>query len=145
MPNPKVKPIEDAKANIEAAASVVGGKYARGIDTGKPWKANAESDAAESLYAAATQEAIAARRRQRAISQLSEEDWKGPARQKGAQNIGPAMRMSKDKWAKNTQPYLQAIASVNMAERTTDAMSNIDGRLKPIVQALIDKKKELKG
>jgi hypothetical protein len=145
MPSPKVKPLTDAQKNIEDAAGTVGARYTRGIDTGKEWKGNAGSDAAETLYGQATAEAISAKRRQRAIMSRNEDDWKTPAKGKGARNIGPAMRDASGKWVKNWGPYGQALSSVNMAEKTTDAMANIDGRLKPIVEALVAKKKELKG
>ena len=145
MPTPKVKPIEDAKANIESAAATIGPKYTRGVQTGKPWKENAASSAAESLYNQRMQEVLANQLRQKGIERVTEEDWRTPALNKGAQLIGPAFRLSKDKWARNTAPYLSVIANTQIAERTTDPMANIDGRLKPIVQALVDKKKEIRG
>ena len=145
MPLPKVKPIEDAKANIEAAAGSIGAKYTRGLDTGKPWKSNAESDQAENLFAAKMQEVIAGKSRQKGISSVTEEDWKGAAKSKGAAVIGSNFRAAKDKWARNTQPYLNVIASTNLAEKTTDGVQNVQGRVVPIVAALIAKKKELKG
>lgn len=145
MPNVKVKPIADGIANIELAASTVGSKYSKGIDTGRAWQPAAGSESAESLYAVKTQEAIASKRRQKVIQSRSEEDWRGPSKAKGATNIGPAMRLAKDKWGKAFQPYKTALEGVNIAERGADAMQNIDGRLKPIVQAMIDTKKSIKG
>jgi hypothetical protein len=91
------------------------------------------------------QEVLASKSRQRGVSAVSEEDWRVPAKTIGGQSIGQKFRLSKDKWAKKTQPYLDVIANTEIADKTTDFNANIDGRLKPIVAALKAKKKELKG
>jgi len=145
IPTPKVKSLEVAKANIEAAAATVGQKYARGIQDGRSWKEGAGSEAAERLYNERMQEVLARQLRKKGVERANEEDWKQPALNKGAQLIGAAMRMSKEKWAKNFAPYADAIANTQIAERSSDPMANIDGRLKPIVAALVAKKKQIKG
>ena len=109
------------------------------------WKEKATSSEAEELWRAKLQEAIAAERRKKALEMVSEEEWKKMAKTKGANRIGVGMRAAVDKHAKRYAPYAEALKAVDLPPRTIDPMANIDNRLKPIVEALVAKKKELKG
>jgi len=140
MPKPKVKPQTDMLANIDAAAGTIGTKYSRGIDTGKPWQVNAGSEASETLFNTKMQGVLADKRRQKGVMSVSEEDWKRPAKERGSVSIGQNFRAAKQKWLTKTQPYLDVIANTEIADRTDSVDANIDGRLKPIANALHQKK-----
>jgi hypothetical protein len=145
MVKPKMKALDLAEKNYTGAASSVPQKYKDGINAGKSWKDNAQSAGAEQRYQDAMTRVIQNRSRVRGLEQVTESDWKSAALDKGAAQIGTAMQKSGTKWHKKYQPYHDTVANVDMAEKTSDAMANIDGRLKPIVQAQIEKKRELKG
>ena len=127
MPYAKVKPIEDAKANIDAAAASMGDKYKRGISTGKSWKSNAASESSERLFNEKMQEVLASKSRQKGIESVTEDDWKRPAMNQGANSIGTNFRNAKEKWATKTKPYLDVIASTELPERTADGVQNVRG------------------
>ena len=139
----KVKSSSTIKQNYRQGAQVAGPRYKEGVASSKPWKEAAL--ASEDLYAQKMQESLAARRRERAISNLNESDWKDPAMAKGARNIGPAMTDAVDKQARNFEPFRQALESVQLPARTADPLTNVQQRVLPIVEALVNKKKELKG
>lgn len=141
----KVKPLETVKANYRAGATVAPARYKAAIEKVTGFISAASSDDAEALYAARIQEAISAKRRAKALSKLSDADWKTPALTKGAARIGPGMTAAVEKHAANWSPYRAALEAVVLPARTADPMANIDARVKPIVEALVSKKKELKG
>jgi len=141
----KVKSLEEIKTRYSEAASIVPSRYKRGIESTTGWKERATSDEAEDLWAAKLSEAIAAKRRKKALEGVDEGEWKRRASEIGATVIGTKMAKSVDKFAKAFAPYREALAAVDLPPRTADAMANIDNRLKKVVEALISKKKELKG
>jgi len=138
----KVKDINAAKKNFEDAASLVPERYKQGVSSAD-WKEAAMSDAAESLYAQKLQEAIQKKKRQKGIAKVSNEEWRSNAVNKGAAKIGTAMRLASNKWATAIAPYFEALRNLSLPEKTADPMANIDNRLKRVVEALVNKKKEL--
>lgn len=99
----------------------------------------------EALYAAKMQEVIATQARAKGLEKTSDEDWKKGVREKGAARIGPGMTASADKRARNYEPYRSALEGMTLADKTTDPMANIDNRLKPVVNKLVETKKSIMG
>ncbi|OYT52523.1 MAG: hypothetical protein B6U76_09735 [Desulfurococcales archaeon ex4484_217_2] len=142
----KIKPLEEISKRYEESASIVPERYKRGIQAVTGWKDAATSDKAEELYAAKLSEAISAKRRQKALQLVDENTWKKNAIELGGARIGDGMRRKGvEKHKKNYAPYREALAALELPEKTADPMANIDNRLKAVVRTLIEKKKELKG
>jgi len=141
----KVKPLEEIKARYKEAAGVIPARYRRAIRRVVGWKERATSDDAEALYGARLTEAIAAKRRQKALLRVDEADWKRRAEEIGGAIIGTKVAKSVDKHAEGFSPYREALEAVELPPKEVDPMVNIDNRLKAVVSALVEKKKELKG
>lgn len=131
-----MKPLAEARANFEAAATVVPTRYKTGVQRAD-WHGPASSDQAESNYAAGVQQAVSDHRRQRRIQAMSNQDWQAGAVNKGATIIGERMRAAAGKYEKNFAPIYQEVerAVHSLPQRTIDPLTNIDQRLKPIVTA----------
>jgi len=139
----KVKPIEHAKANYRPGASVAPSKYREGVS--RATGVIAAAIEAEELWKAKMSEAIAEGRRAKGLSKVSDEEWRKMALEKGAARIGPGMTAAVDKWAARWNPFRSALEAVSLPPRGPDPIANIDARVKPIVEALVAKKKELLG
>ncbi|RDD52901.1 MAG: hypothetical protein BA066_07225 [Candidatus Korarchaeota archaeon NZ13-K] len=141
----EVPPLDEAKSNLEGAVSVIPDRYKKAVQRAK-WKDKAASDAAEKNYSDGVTAAAAEKRRQKKIAKLDEEkDWRKPATEVGATRIGPGLRAKLDKWKENVRPYFETLASLELPDRTADPITNVDNRVKAVVKALVDKKKELLG
>ncbi|KKL64269.1 hypothetical protein LCGC14_2166720 [marine sediment metagenome] len=141
----KIKSQAEIDANYRAGIGRAPENYKKGIQGTNDWQEKASSESAEANYAAGVQEAAATKRRQKAVSNVSNEEWKQAAADKGASRIGPGMQAGAGKRTQNFEPYRSAIEGVALPDRTTDPISNVDNRVKPIVQALVDTKKAIKG
>jgi len=130
----ETKSLEQTRKRWEAAHGRVPGAYKEGIQAAKDWQGPAI--AAEELWAAKVAEAAAAKRRARRIAEVTNEQWKTAAAEKGSARIGPGMAAAKEKYAKGMAAVLETIRNVSLPPRTTDPMANIDNRVKPIVAAL---------
>lgn len=119
--------------------------YKAGILATTDWADKASSDAAENLWGEAIEEARAARRRQKAIQAVSNEEWKSKAGDLGAKRIGTGMTANADKRTRNYEPYRETIAGITLPDRTASGRENVMNRVIPIVEALEDKKKTIKG
>ena len=98
--------------------------------------------AAQGLYEARVQESIANKSRVKGLQKTSTAEWKAQASSKGAARIGPGMTAALPKFQRGIGDVLATIQSTTIAERTADPMANIDGRVKPIAQALYDMKRK---
>jgi len=139
----KVKSLEEAKKNLEDIVPVIGKRYERGIKRAKPWKEGAL--AGQALYEEKMTNPDILKRRAKRIETMTDEDWRRPALELGVRNIGPGLKAKIDKWAGRWAPYRSALEAVELPPKTADPEANIDNRLKPIVRALVEKKKELLG
>ena len=137
------KDISIAKANLDASTSFIPERYAQGVQ-GADWKTNAGSDQAEKNYAAGVNQAVAEKSRMKGISKVSNEEWKNHSMNEGKQRIASGIKANLDKYEKNFGPVLNAVNAVakSLPPRTTDAMQNIDARLKKIVQTAINASKK---
>ena len=141
----KIKSASQIDANYKAAIGRVPNAYKTGVQATSDWQEKASSSEAEDLWAARVAEAAAAKRRQKAVSQVSNADWQSAAANVGAARIGQGMTNNADKRTRNFEPYRNAIESVSLPPRTADPLANVDARVKPIVSALVDTKKSIKG
>ena len=96
----------------------------------------AKGVAAESTYAEALQASIASGKRARKLQEVSDDQWRKAATEKGAVRIGPGMAAAEGKMQTGLGKVLAVIQGVTLAPRTTDPMANIDNRVKPIAAAL---------
>lgn len=130
------KTIEEAAANLEAAATYIPARYIKGVQKAE-WLTPAGSEQAETNYATGVGAAVAGKRRQAAIKRLSNNDWREPAVKKGGAIIGQRIKDAIPKWRTNFTPVLDAMNSAadGAPPRTTDFMANITNRLVPVVEA----------
>lgn len=130
------KTLEEAKANFSAAVAYIPSRYAAGVQKAD-WLTPAKSDNAERNFADGVGKAVANKTRQKAISGMSNDDWKNAAVNKGAPIIGTRIQGALDKWGAAFGPvYSQVLSRVaTLPPATTDFMANINARLIPTVQA----------
>lgn len=128
------KSLEATRSRWEGSHGRVPAAYSEGVAGAKDVIKKAID--AEDLYAAKVQEAVASRKRARKLAEVSDEDWRKAAQEKGAARIATGMAAAKDKYAKGMGKVLETIQSTTIAPRTADPMANIDGRVKPLAAAL---------
>ena len=128
------KSLEQTKKNWEGSHARVPAAYQAGVQNAKD--VINKGIAAEDLYAAKVQEAIANKSRAKGLAKVSDEQWRQAAMTKGGARIGPGMAAAKDKYASGMGEVLSTIQSVTLPPRSADPMANVDNRVKPIVDAL---------
>jgi len=141
----KIKSAGQIDANYKAAIGRVPGAYKTGVQATTDWQEKASSSAAEDLYAEKIQQAVAAKSRQRGVAGVSNAEWQGRAANVGATRIASGMTANADKRTRKFEPYRAAIEGVSLPPRSADPMANVDARVKPIVSALVETKKSIKG
>jgi len=109
----------------------------------KIWKAPALLG--QPLYETKMMDPAVLARRKDKIEKLTDDDWRNPYIEKGGPIIGPRVKAALPKYETKVDPYLKAIAAVELPPRVVDPMENIENRVKPIVAALVAKKEELGG
>ena len=141
----KIKSQAEIAKKWEDAIGRVPAAYGDGVSGTTDWAEKASSDEAENLWKEKIDEAAAAKRRQKAVALVGNEEWKAAALAKGKVRIGAGMTASKTKRTTNFEPFRSAIEGVSLPARTADPMANVDARVKPIVSALVETKKGIKG
>lgn len=131
-----MKTIEEARANFEAATTVIPERYRMGVSKAD-WASRAASDQAEANFNAAMSEALSKKSRQAGVKKVSNEEWRSAAMEKGGAVIGTRIRESLAKWQEKFGPIYSAVQAEvgRLPAPTVDPMSNIDLRLKPVVRA----------
>lgn len=140
----KVKDMSTAKANYEGSASEAVRRWKQEIPKAD-WKEPSLASGAVELHRTKTIEALDAGRREKGIEKVSDAEWRNRTVAKGGPTMASNMKVSSSKWASNFTPYKQALEALDLPAKTADVDSNIDNRLRPVVHALVDKKKEIKG
>lgn len=130
----KTKSLAETQKAWEDAIPRVAGRYKTGVEQAENVIENAI--AAEDLWAAKMQEAIADKRRAKRLAETSTAEWKIRASGVGAQRIASGMQGSVQKFNKGMAPVLAALQSVTLPDRVADPEANVDNRVKPIVRAL---------
>lgn len=130
-----MKTLQQARANFESSASVVPQRYKDGVARAD-WQGPASSDQAEANFAAGVQDAISNKTRQAKIRGMTNQDWQNNAISKGGTIIGARMKDAAPKYERNFAPIHQAVEAAvgTLPPRTIDPMTNIDNRLKRIVE-----------
>ena len=137
----KVKARATREANYRRSIGGVAANYKSGIEQTQGWQTAAI--AGQALYEQKLQDPEVLSRRAKALQRTSETDWKNAALTKGTQRITSGMEAGASKQAANYEPYAQALESVTLPPKSADAMANIDARVKPIVQAMVNTKKSI--
>ena len=141
----KVKDVNTIVSDYTASAARAGPAYKTAVLSVANWQSQASSDQAETNYSTGVTAAVAAKRRQKVLSTLSNADWQTPASTTGATKIVTGISNGGPKYSKGFSPYVATLQAVVLPARTTDPMANLTNRAGAIVAALVAKKKELKG
>src|SRR5712692_1656335 len=102
----------------------------------------AKSDQAETAYAAGVQAAVANKTRQNKLRNITDADIKGPVQAGGSGLYSTPAQAKAAKAQKGFAEYAPLIDSTtaSLAPRGTDPNANIDNRVKPLANALHNKK-----
>ncbi len=136
----ETKSLEATVSNYRDGIGKAPARYKAGVE--KNNNQNENAIAAQGLYEARIAESIANKSRVKGLQNSSTAAWKQAAATKGASRIGPGMTAALPKFSQGIGEVLQTIQATTIAERTADPMANIDGRVKPIAQALYDMKRK---
>ena len=137
----KIKSLEEISSKYAGAIPRVGEAYKKAVAGVTNWQERAI--AGQGLYAQRMSDPEVLARREKKIAATSNEAWRSGSVEKGSRNIAVGMQAAIGKHKAAFAPFREAIAGVTLPEKTADANTNIDNRLKPIVNALQAKKKEL--
>lgn len=135
------KTIEDAKANLETSIAYIPDRYRKSVERAS-WAEAAASKQAESNFATQMSVVIAEGKRAKGCALAGDAKWREGAMTKGAPVIGARIRASLDVYSKNFGvPYAAVLAELpRLPARTLDPMTNIDNRLKRVVDVFIKNK-----
>ena len=136
----KTKGIDQSMKNWTGSQGSIPAKYKEGVLAANNTIENAI--AAEDLYAAKVQEAIANKSRVKGLQKTSTAEWKQRASEIGSARIVSGMQANEGKMRKGLSDVLATIEGVTIGPRTADPMANVDARVKPIVRALADMKRK---
>lgn len=131
----KVKPLATIEKNYKDAAGLAATRYRDSIPT-VVWQAAAI--AGQDLYVQRMSDPEILARRAREITEVSDTAFRAALLEKGAPVIAGRMAAAAPKMAQGYAPIRSALESLTLPPRTGDAMQNIDNRLKPVVQTMID-------
>ena len=134
----KVKSRATIEANYRNSSSIAATRYRESI-SGVQWNQAAKDG--QALYVQRMQDPEILSRREKGINKVSDSDFQKALLEKGAPVIGGRMSAAAGKMASGFDPYRTALESLTLPARTGDAMQNIDNRLKPVVQKMVDTKK----
>jgi len=131
-----LKTKEEARANFEAAVAYIPDRYRAGVEKAD-WLTPAKSDIAEKNYADAISKAVAEKRRQKKIAEMTNEEWRTAAVDKGVPIIGDRIRAALDKWLTEWGPMYDKITALvpTLPPKTIDWRANINNRLGRVVEA----------
>jgi hypothetical protein len=119
--------------NYQNSTGAVPAKYGAGIARTTDWKEKALNG--QGLYEEQMRKSDVLARRNAGLEKVSNEQWKQKAQTLGVQRIASGMMEGAQRQADNYEPVAQALRALSLPERTSDAMANIDNRVKPVVQA----------
>lgn len=138
----KVKSNSEIKQAYEESTATVPRRFKAGVSTAEY---QAPALAGQDLYVEQMQRPEILARRAKGIQNISDTEWRKATIDKGATIIGARMKAASQKQVDGFAPYRTALEGVTLPPRTADPMANLMNRAGAIVQALVDKKKELEG
>lgn len=130
----KTKGVERAVSNWKGAAAVVPGRYSEGV--GQARDVIAKSIEADDLWKERIAAAMARDARKKGLAEVSDEEWRRKALDKGAKRIGPGMAAAESDFRKGIGEVISVIEGVSLPPRTGDVTANIMNRVVPIATAL---------
>jgi hypothetical protein len=139
----KIKSSAEISKKWDDAIGRVPAAYKEGVAGTTDWQEKAASDDAENLWKTKIDEAAARKARQKAIGNVSNEDWRSAAVNKGSARIGAGMTAAKAKRASKFEPYRSAIEGLSLPPKTADPAQNVTNRVIPIATTLSELKKSL--
>ena len=139
----KIKSSAEISKKWDEAIGRVPAAYKEGVAGTTDWQEKAASDDAENLWKEKIAEAAARNARQKAVSAVSNEEWRSAAVNKGSARIGAGMTAAKAKRASKFEPYRSAIEGLSLPARTADPTANVTNRVIPIAVTLSDLKKSM--
>ena len=139
----KIKSSAEISKKWDEAIGRVPAAYKEGVAGTTDWQEKAASDDAENLWKEKIAEAAARNARQKAVSAVSNEEWRSAAVNKGSARIGAGMTAAKAKRAAKFEPYRSAIEGLSLPAKTADPTANVTNRVIPIAVALSDLKKSM--
>lgn len=138
----KVKPESEIKKNYEDSTALVPARFEAGVKTAT-WQN--EAKAGQELYETQMANPSVLARREAGIDKVTDERWRGKTISKGKGVIGARMKAASGDQVAGFRPYREALLAVDLPARVADPMANLMNRAGAVVQALVDKKKELEG
>jgi len=139
----KIKSSAEISKKWDEAIGRVPAAYKEGVAKTTDWQEKAASEDAENLWKEKIAEAAARNARQKAVSAVSNEEWRSAAVAKGSARIGAGMTAAKAKRAAKFEPYRSAIEGLSLPAKTADPTANVTNRVIPIAVALSDLKKSM--
>ena len=136
----KVKGLDQIKRNYQGSASTAASRY-REAAPGVAWQEAAVEG--QGLYEERMRDPAVLSRREKNVKKVSDSEFRAALVEKGAPILASRMTGAADAQSSGYAPYKSALEAVDLPARTSDPMSNIDARLKPIVAALVAKKAEV--
>lgn len=137
-----VTPLDAIKRKYAGSAGQAATNYREAVSRTSGWQAAAIKGQAN--YVAKMTDTNTLARREKAIQNKSDEDWRRGAVNQGSTRIGQGISAAADKQAQGFAPYHAALSSLSLPDRTTDPVQNIQ-RVVSVVQTMVNKNKEIKG
>lgn len=136
----RVKPESQAKKNYEDSTALVPSRYEAGV-RGAEWQG--PSLEGQALYEEQMRRDEILKRRAAGIEKVSNASWENDTITKGKPLIASRMKAASGKQVEGFRPYRETLLAVDLPPKTADGMANLINRAGAVVQAMIDKKKEL--
>jgi hypothetical protein len=136
--------VKSAQARADAyrrAIPTVTAAYKAGVESTSGWQAAAIDG--QGLYEQRMQDSEVLSRRAKNLAKVSDADWKTAASIKGSQRIAAGMEQGAAKQVANWAPYGAALESLTLPGRTADGVQNVQNRVIPVVQRMMDTKKQV--
>lgn len=131
----KVKSAADSATKFVQRASAAGPAYSAGVQSPKnPWAAS--TTAAANTYATAVTQAVADQRFQKGVTKAGDAKWQANSSGKGAQRYPTGIQGAQSAYQNGVQPYLSALASIQLPARGPKGDPNNVQRVQAIATAL---------
>lgn len=131
----KVKSRAQIESNYRGAAGVAATRYRESIPT---VEYQAASLAGQGLYEEKMMDITVLQRRAAGVAKVSDAEFRQAMTEKGAGVIQGRMSAAAGKMAAEFEPFRQGLATLDLPARVADPMQNVDNRLKPVVQLMVD-------
>lgn len=138
----KVKPLATAQSNFTNSAGTAAQRY-REAAPSIEWRT--PSEGGQDLYVQRMQDPNVLARRLSGIQNVSDTEFRNAVITKGAPVLQSRMAAAGPKWGTRWSPFRTALEGLTLPARVADPMQNIDNRLKPVVQTMIDTKEQISG